>query len=178
MNAKMQTYTGKKFEFVNTDPESINILDIAMHLSKTCRFNGACTRFYSVGEHSILVSRVVPPELALQGLMHDAAEAYTPDVQADFKKLLFETSHDVREIFVAIETAVAAAFNLPWPPDPRVKEVDQRMCATEKQQLMAPATFDWQPLPEPYSNVAVIGADPPTIATDFLDRFNQLWEGE
>jgi 5'-nucleotidase len=52
------------------DPEAIHIEDIAHALGMLCRFNGQCKTFYSVH-----VSHEIAPDLALLGLMHDAAEA-------------------------------------------------------------------------------------------------------
>ena len=34
----------------------IDIKDIAKNLSLQCRFNGACGKFYSVAEHSVILS--------------------------------------------------------------------------------------------------------------------------
>ncbi len=60
----MQTCTGQKVDPFNPDPDTINIEDIAHHLSMLCRFTGAVKKFYSVAEHSWLLSRFVSPENA------------------------------------------------------------------------------------------------------------------
>lgn len=59
--------------------------DIATGLAKRCRFNGQCEGFYSVAEHSILVSRLVPLRLALPALLHDASEAYLGSIATALK---------------------------------------------------------------------------------------------
>lgn len=44
------------------------IEDIAQHLSNICRIGGATHQFYSVAQHSILVSEPLPVELQFTGL--------------------------------------------------------------------------------------------------------------
>ena len=81
----IQTYTGKKFFPMNPKTEDLDIIDIAHALSMKCRFVGHTKQFYSVAQHSVIVSwNCSNPHL---GLLHDAAEAYLPDVPAPIKDL-------------------------------------------------------------------------------------------
>jgi hypothetical protein len=82
------TYTGRKVYPLKPDHSVIDILDIAHHLALQCRFAGAVSSFYSVAQHSVLVSRNVPGYLALVGLLHDAAEAYMQDLVRPVKQLI------------------------------------------------------------------------------------------
>ena len=59
---KLQTYTGKIFDFNDIRPEVIDIIDIAHALSNVCRWGGHCSKFYSVAEHSILCSYLAAQE--------------------------------------------------------------------------------------------------------------------
>ncbi|HKK06533.1 MAG TPA: hypothetical protein VKA50_11875 [Gammaproteobacteria bacterium] len=82
------TYTGRRVDLLDPDPATIEPEDIAHALSNMCRFNGHCRHFYSVAEHSWHVALLVSRENALQGLMHDAAEAYVADITRPLKPYL------------------------------------------------------------------------------------------
>lgn len=70
------------------DPREPMPLEMVVRtLAHICRWNGRCSRFYSVLDHSILLSRIVPQELAGQALVHDFAEAYTGDFADPIKKM-------------------------------------------------------------------------------------------
>lgn len=137
------TFTGHYFNFLQPDPETICIEDIAAGLSKVCRFAGQSREFYSVAQHSVHVSFLVAelghPEHALAGLLHDAAEAYIGDVTRPLKQLL----PDYRAIEKRIETAVLARFGLPPQLPPIVKKADFIMLATEQHNFMAPHDDPW-----------------------------------
>src|SRR5262249_40410739 len=64
----------------------LRIEDIAQGLAHECRFNGHVREFYSVAEHCVRVSWLVPQAFALEGLLHDASEAYLKDVPSPLKK--------------------------------------------------------------------------------------------
>lgn len=84
----IQTLSGKHFNYNDIQEDAIVIEDIATALSHICRFAGHLPEFYSVGQHSVLVSHLVPQEFALEALLHDAAEAYMQDIPAPLKRLL------------------------------------------------------------------------------------------
>ena len=76
VEAWITTTSNKQFFFENPTPESLDIFDIAHALSFICRFTGHCSRFYSVAEHSVRVSRWAEErfgkEYAREGLLHDS----------------------------------------------------------------------------------------------------------
>lgn len=139
MNAELCTYTGKYFDLLNPDPALVDIVDIANGLSKQCRFNGHCLRFYSVAQHSVAVSYLVPEEHALHGLLHDAAEAYIGDVIAPLKQLL----PDYKQIEKTVEQAIFSAFRLPSLLPHCVKKADAIMLFTERRDLMPKTDVEW-----------------------------------
>jgi hypothetical protein len=80
------TYTGRRFHFLDPKIDEISIEDIAHALSNVCRFTGHTKRFYSVAEHSCLVSALC--DNRLEGLLHDASEAYMSDLSSPLKMLV------------------------------------------------------------------------------------------
>jgi flavin-dependent thymidylate synthase len=84
----MQTYSGGRFYPGDPRIEQIELTDIARALSRICRYAGHCEQFYSVAQHSVYVSGMVPPEHALCALMHDATEAYLVDIPRPLKRML------------------------------------------------------------------------------------------
>ena len=76
--------TGKPMDGV----AEIDIEDIALGLATKCRFNGQLGCFYSVAQHSYIMSRIVPPDWALEGLLHDAEEVYWCDMPRPWKLLM------------------------------------------------------------------------------------------
>lgn len=90
MEDYIETYSGRRFYFLEPEADSIDITDIAHSLSLQCRYTGHCRNFYSVAEHSILVSNLLPVRLKLAGLLHDASEAYLTDVASPIKPHLSE----------------------------------------------------------------------------------------
>lgn len=84
----IETHSGDKFFAISDDLDGINIDDIAKALSHTNRYNGHTDLPYSVAEHCIHVASLLPPELQLIGLLHDASEAYIADIPSPFKPLI------------------------------------------------------------------------------------------
>jgi hypothetical protein len=122
----IQTYTGLQFWPLDPDPDDICIEDIAHALSMKCRYGGHCMKFYSVAEHSILVSRNCYKH-RLEALLHDAAEAYLCDLPSPVKPHIV----GFKGIETAVEEAIATRFGLSYPWSWEVHEVDKRILIDE-----------------------------------------------
>lgn len=167
----MQTYTGRQFFPTSPRTEDIDILDIAHALSLTCRYGGHVDRFYSVAEHSVLVSQNVPAEHALWGLLHDAAEAYVGDMVRPLK-LQMPTYRHVED---RILTAIALKFDLPGLTIPlAVKNADARILLDERAALMKAPPHPWDVDGFAPLGANVVGCKPPAAEAIFLDRFRAL----
>jgi hypothetical protein len=123
---------GTYLDLLRPEDCDFTIDDIAHGLSNVCRFAGQCDPFYSVAEHSFHVSNLVPPEHALAGLLHDAAEAFIGDIAKPLKDLLPE----YRVIEHHMEEVVLGRFGIGLPLHPSVKEIDVVMLATEQRVIM------------------------------------------
>ena len=91
------TFTGKKINPLNLQSGDICIEDIAHALSMKCRWGGFCDPFYSVAQHSILVCEETERKdygqaIAKAALLHDAVEAYLPDIPAPVKSSFYVRS--------------------------------------------------------------------------------------
>jgi len=135
----IHTFSGIAFDLLNPQPEMILIEDIAHSLSLINRFNGAALFPYSVAQHSLYVASLLPPELKLHGLLHDAAEAYIGDMVSPLKKIM--TQYKIVE--ERISKVVAVVFGLAYPEPREVKEADLAMLSAEREQVLLPSYGPW-----------------------------------
>ena len=178
----IQTYTGRKFFPLDPSHQDVCIDDIAHALALKCRYTGHCREFYSVAQHSVFVSRMVPQADALWGLLHDAAEAYLPDVARPIKDSVHVRRAKGYVPFGRAEgsilVAVACAFGMQLEMPLSIKVADVRLLERERRQLLGPP-------PEEWSTAEMWDGDARPIhcwtwlaaKRRFLRRFRELTEG-
>lgn len=166
----IQTYSGAMFDFLDPDPDTIIIEDIAHSLSLTNRFGGHTKKAYSVAQHCVLCSQMAPVGLRFQALMHDAQEAYVGDVATPLKQLL----PDYRALEDRVEEVIRDKFGLPREFDPRVKEVDIRMLATEAKHLGFHWWNDLPGIPYPSDQLGFTVWESQHAYSRFMDKFTIL----
>lgn len=165
------TFTGHYFDVLRPEASVIDHRDIAHALSNVCRFGGHVREFYSVAQHCVLASHLVPAEHAFAALMHEGGEAYVGDMPAPIKRLI----PDYKRIEKNIEAAVFARFMIPYPMHPCIKEADLRLLKAERAEFMPETGGDWPGMerfePLPFG----IHALPPAKAEWlWLERFDEL----
>ncbi|WP_322091084.1 HD family hydrolase [Limnobaculum xujianqingii] len=138
------TVSGRQVDYLNPTADSIIISDIAQALAHTCRYSGHVHTFYSVAQHSVFVSHIVPEEFALEALLHDAAEAYCCDIPSPLKHLL----PDYKRIENRFDWVIREKFGLPPLPSPIVKRADLIALATEKRDMFIDPHRTWPVLNE------------------------------
>jgi len=167
----LQTFTGRQFWPADPRPDEITIEDIAHSLAHQCRFGGHCEKWYSVAQHSLLVSYECDAADALQGLLHDAAEAYVIDVPRPLK-LMLGSEYAVLERDV--HAAICARFGLAVALPVSVTHADEVLLATEARDLMKPPPAPWARMPAPRAERITECWDPLGAEARFLDRFREL----
>lgn len=185
----MQTYSGLRFYVMDPRPEDVVIEDIAHALAQQCRYNGHCRCFYSVAQHSVLVSMEVERRRrltddssrscgnwleAVWGLLHDASEAYLGDMVRPLKRSMPEYRAAEQRVQLAVMQRMGKLLEHE-PIEPSVvKLADTILLSTERRDLMQ-HQLDWnqdelcEPRPE---RIEPLG--PEAAEQFFLGRFWDL----
>lgn len=168
------TRSGQWFDILRPEDYTFDIEEIAHALSNLCRYTGHTNQFYSVAEHSVLVSRMVSDGNALAGLLHDAGEAYLGDVSRPLKALLPE----YKKIEDRVERSIANHFNLDFPFDPEVKDADIRIYWQERQSIANNGLRDkvWHQDLRATRKVEAVGMPPHMAKRMFLSRYKEITE--
>jgi hypothetical protein len=178
MTPFIETFTGTRFTPLNPSVDSIWIEDISHALSHLCRFNGHTRVFYSVGEHSWRVSRLLEKwgedaDVQFWGLMHDAWEAYAGDWATPLKQ------SEIGEGYRLAESKgmriICQRFQMHETMPEIVKLADAVMLATEARDLMPNKPEHWGNLVvRPDEDRIVPWPIPPMANFMFTERFKEL----
>jgi 5'-deoxynucleotidase YfbR-like HD superfamily hydrolase len=165
MTVWMQTASGRAFDMIAPTAAEVDFDDIAEHLAKLPRWNGATPNiFYSVAQHCVHASELAFKEtgnnaVAAAVLLHDAHEAYIGDdilpkqlALVDLANMidpamgsLIEQTH--RRLRHGIDCAIHRAAGLEFPHDPTtrkiVKRIDAAMLEAERRQLVGDCLRPW-----------------------------------
>ena len=158
----------------------VDIKDIAFHLARIRRFNGAAKANCSVALHSIIVSHLVPEEYAQAALLHDAHEAYIGDISTPVKMMLGE---DFRDLNRRIKSVIWNKFKYERELDGilAIKEADLQSLKYERDYFMPKTDRPWEVLegiecPKSFPSYIryYINDDPDLHERLFIDRSREL----
>lgn len=176
-DGSIQTVSGRWLDPLAPDPACIDIGDIAQALANQCRFGGHSRRFYSVAQHSAIVSDVCAERGASAGealvaLLHDAGEAYLVDLPHPLKHRS-EIGPPYRRAEKLLEEAIRIRFELGPPPE-GMKSIDRSLLVTERATFTStldswPELEGFEPLP-----IEIDPWDPVRARREFLERFERL----
>lgn len=186
----MQTYAGQRIYPLDPRADEIHFDDICVGLARECRYGNQSRDFYSVGEHSVIVSNYVEllatergwlpgeaHEAACEGLLHDAAEAYLGDIPRPLKRQ--RAMRGYCRIEARWWSALCERFDLHPTKESTdlVHEVDHRLLLDEIDALMIDPDM-WVRAAR-YRNVVPLGAEIAAMswehaASAFSQRFLEL----
>lgn len=161
--------SGFVLDLLAPDATGLPIADIALCLASQPRWGGAARPWYSVAEHSVMVSRLVPPALAYAALLHDCEE-FLGDWPSPVKVMLGRRY--VRDRVLPVKQALRRRFGFD-DDHPAIKHADLVSMATELRDLLPPAWIDWGHLPAPHPD-RIVPVGPERAYTLFLERYEQL----
>ena len=161
--------SGFVLDLLAPDATGLPIADIALCLASQPRWGGAARPWYSVAEHCVMVSRLVPAPLAYAALLHDCEE-FLGDWPSPVKVML-GTGY-VKERLMPVKEALRRRFGFD-DTHPAIKHADLVSMATELRDLLPPAWIEWGHLPPPHP-ARIVPIGPERAYTLFLARFEEL----
>lgn len=180
--------SGTYFDYENPEVAQLTIEDVAHSLAYANRFAGQCRDpktgkrlFYSVAEHCVRMSHIVPPELAYAALLHEAGEATCGDVPGPLKRLLRDHAKtennylSYNDIEKRCQAVAMVRFGVGNYDADRLKRFDLIMLATERRDLMRWDGMPWPGLEgiEPHGG-AIVPWPPQQAADEFVARYEEL----
>ena len=144
-----QSFSGERYWSLDPLSEEVHLVDIVQGLVNAARYRGQTKFFYPVLTHSILVSQATEnlawdkgwslqacKDVALEGLLHDASEAFLGDVARPLKRM--KTMREYCKVEALWEDAIFKRFDIESTPVTKklVKEADSRIVLDEIKVLM------------------------------------------
>jgi len=141
------TFTGKTIDLTSLNIAEIDIDDIAHALSMICRFGGHTKRFYSVAEHSYLVSKQMQfhgysSNVQFAALMHDASEYLLNDMMRPLRRQTWMRQYN--DFHTYLQGIIEERFGVQINKKDRIaiSEYDRSILLDEKAMLL-PNTVEW-----------------------------------
>lgn len=170
--SRILTNAGVYFHLRSPEKHKYCVKEIAHALSHICRSTGHTKWLYTVAQHAVYVSYLVPPGDALEGLHHDDSEAYLGDVSSPLKALL----PAYKSLELEVEQEIAGQLGLRFPFPGTVKLADMQLFLNEKRDVMATALEeeDEDQLFKPFKGLKIRKLPIWAVKLAFLDRHAEL----
>lgn len=161
---------GFVLDLASPDATGMPVEVIAKSLSVQPRWCGASETNLTVAQHSVMVSKLVPPEFAYAGLMHDCEEAILGDWPTPIKELLGRDY--LKEKLAPIKSELRRWFGFDEDV-PEVKHADLVCMATELRDVMPPHWMEWGHLPAPHHD-KISPESPERAFQMFMERYEEV----
>jgi len=174
----LQTASGRAFHPLAPSEDEIVLSDIALALSRICRYGGHPREFYSVAEHSIRCAEIVPDEHRLAALLHDASEAYLGDMIRPLK-MISELGRTYGQIERRVQETINRKFGLEPGAHkrPEVLRADNILLLTEKRDLLCIPPKPWENIGEMPLESTIVPLPMATAEKMFIDMATGLLKG-
>lgn len=173
-----RVYMPSGIYFYPEDPhfEEFDINDVAHKLAFSCRYGGATQNYYSVAEHSVILSHIIPGDKRVKRtmLLHDVAEYAVQDIMRPVKH---KCQPWYGEIERKIELQASIAFHVDLPMNETLLEYDLRICVDEKSAMLnTPLDFmnDFEKERGPIGIIKFFNWGPYEAREQFLLRWKEL----
>lgn len=170
---------GGRYYFRAPERYTPDIENLAKALSHICRFTGQCTEFYSVAQHSVLVSKLAARHghgYALEGLLHDAEEGLVGDVSTPLKQ---EIGPEYKVLAGAADRRIRRYFGVPEAESWQVVLADRQALLAERKVLLPHVRETWTVLAGVKDPMVTVRPQSSRAAERaFLKRFAELTRQE
>lgn len=182
----IQTLQGRQLEPLALTKEMVgSIEEIAHSLAHEYRFTRQTDLPYSVAEHCVRGSRLLPAAFAGAFLLHELSEVYLPDIAGPLKPSVlvrlpddpvpFPWEHLERQHTRVILESLGLSSIEPLLYSAEVKHMDLAMLAAEKRDLCGTEPAPWGLTVDPAPTGLITPMKPHYARDQFLERFRELF---
>lgn len=173
----IETFTGRRLFYDNIQQDAIAMIDIAHSLSQICRYTGHTKEFYSVAQHSVLVSDAQTTLAEKRaGLLHDATEAYVNDLPSPLKACT--DLGDYKNLENRIHAVINDKYDVNDGMTPNIKKADLQALFTEHRDVLNnPSHWGWGDEIKRFKDV-IIPLPSKEAKELFIQRFIELFPTE
>jgi hypothetical protein len=173
---EIENYAGRLLNpFAMFDEDFENLGEqLSVTLPRVGRFWHQTREKYSVAQHCLSMVELFEGDIELQriAIVHEAFEGPWGDIPTPLKRMFPQIKAAENR---ALES-ISRIYGLPWPYPAKIKEADTGLMVMEALCLMSPnSPTNWRQKSQPMGKLYKLGADEAEIASDFRQKFNELF---